>query len=253
MSSIIIENICKSFGDNTVLENITLTIEHGSCYCLLGRNGIGKSTLLNIINDLIKPDKGNVIINNLNYKENTISIKKNIGVLAENLPLINEISGWQYLNFVGMLYNIPKVDLKSRTHSLINYFFEDNSLLERKINTFSTGMKMKLALCSALLHKPKILILDEPFNGWDPIGVNQLISFLNSFLDEDKIILMSSHNLLHIDKIATHIGVLDKRSLVYSSTLDNFKLNGNSKIEDSLLRILNVEEKDKSGLGWILG
>ncbi len=249
--SIIIENLSKSYNKVEVLKNLSLEISPGQCYCLLGKNGAGKSTLLNIVSDLILPDSGSVKIFGFDYQTNPLRIKRLTGILPEHLPLINELTGIQYLKLVGLFYSVAKNILNDRIDSLVSYFFDETSFLQKRIESYSKGMKMKLAFCSTLLHKPRILILDEPFNGWDPVSVNLLIEFLNSFLDEDRIIIISSHDLLYIDKIATHIGVLDKNRLIFSSTLENFKAEGKLKIEESLLKILQVEIKNKSELVWV--
>lgn len=250
--SIIIESLSKSYNKVEVLKYLSFEISPGQCYCLLGKNGAGKSTLLNIISDLILPDSGSLEIFGYNYQANSVKIKEMTGILPEQLPLINELTGIQYLKLIGLLYSVDKNILQNRIDSLITYFFDETTFLQKRIECYSKGMKMKIAFCSILLHKPSILILDEPFNGWDPVAVNLLIEFLNSFLDRDRIILISSHDLLYIDKIATHIGVLDRHNLVFSSTLENFKAQGNLKIEESLLKILQFGDKNKSGLRWVL-
>jgi|YelNatPaOPRAMG01_1025707.scaffolds.fasta_scaffold48973_2 ABC-type multidrug transport system, ATPase component len=251
MKNIELQEISKKYGELEVLNRISLKVEPRCCYCLLGKNGAGKSTLLNIVSDLIQPDSGALTVFGYDYQRNSTEIKRLIGVLPEHLPLVDELTGMQYLNLVGLFYSIDSYKLNARIESLVSYFFEETTFLQKRIESYSKGMKMKLAFCSVLLHKPQVLILDEPFNGWDPVSVNLLIEFLNSFLGEDRIILMSSHDLLYVDKVATHIGVLDKSKLIYNSSLQDFKSGGKSKIEQSLLNILQVESKTKSDIAWV--
>ena len=247
-----IKNVHKSFGKTRVLKNINLNIQGNSCYCLIGKNGAGKSTLLNIISDLILPDKGDIYIFGETYKSNHLLIKKSIGVLPEHLPLINELTGEQYLRLLSTIYGISEKEYLSRKESLIEYFFGNDKILDQKIVSYSKGTKLKYAFCTILIHSPKILILDEPFNGWDPISVNLLIDFLNSFLNEDTSILLSSHDLLYIDKVATHIGLLDENELKFSSSIDEFKTIGEGDIMSALYKVLSINEKNLSGLEWII-
>jgi ABC-2 type transport system ATP-binding protein len=226
-------------------------VQRGSCYCLLGRNGVGKSTLINIMADLIEPDQGCFRYDRWTYNNNPLEIKKNIGVMSEHLPLINELTGMQYFTLQGMLYDIAPVQLHDRMTSVVSYFFDDTAILDKTIGTLSMGTKKRLALCSILLHAPKVLILDEPFNSWDPVSLFQLIEFLNVFIKSGNTIFVASHDLLYIDQIATHIGVLDHASLVFSSTLEDFKSSGTKNIEESLLCMLHVENKKQSELSWI--
>lgn len=236
-----IENISKTFNKNRVLDNISLEIDSGNCYCLIGKNGVGKSTLLNIVSDIYKPDSGKIKIFGLDYENDSLKIKKNVGILPENIPLINELTGIQYLKFIALLYSIDKREFAMRQEEIINYFFDNDDFLEKNIQTYSKGMKIKLAFCSILLHKPQLLILDEPFLAWDPIGVNALIDFLNEYTRKGNTILLSSHNLLYIDKIATHVGILNNSKIIFSSTLSDFKEDGNLNIDESIRKHINTD------------
>ncbi len=247
-----IRNIHKSFGKTRVLKNINLNIQGNSCYCLIGKNGAGKSTLINIISDLILPDDGEIHICGETYKSNPLFIKKNIGILPEHLPIIDELTGEQYLRLLRIVYGISWNEFLTRKRSLIDYFFENDKFLEKKISTYSKGTKFKYAFCTTLIHRPKILILDEPFNGWDPISVNLLIDFLNSFLNESTCVLLSSHDLLYIDKVATHIGLLEENELKFSSSIEEFKSMGDGDITSALYKILKISKKNISGLEWAI-
>lgn len=251
MTSIKIKSIHKSYLGKKVLEDVSMDFGNGICFCLLGKNGVGKSTLLNIIGDLILPDSGDIIINKMYYKNNYVEIKKNLGFLPENLPIIEELTALQFLNLIGKLHSINKYELKDRIDSLVEIFFEGDMSNNKLISQYSYGMKMKISFCASVIHKPDILILDEPFKGWDPVSVNCLIDFINNYQNEKRIIILSSHDLNYVERVATHIGVLSDKKIVFNSTLTMFKQIANNKIDDSLLKILNYQKIDSKGISWI--
>ncbi len=246
-----IQNISKKFGKKEVLKSLSFKVDNGTVYSLLGKNGVGKSTLINVVIDLIKPDEGEIFINNNPHnKLNTID-KKNIGVVGEELALIEEISGSDYLFFIGRLYKLPNSTIKNRIDDLVKYFFEDNNDLKKSISKYSTGMKKKLAFCAAVLHTPNILILDEPFSGLDPLVANQMIEFLNIYRNKNRVILISSHDLSYVEKIATHIGVLDNGILQFNSTLKDFTENGTNTLDSALLNVIKPNETKLQKIDWI--
>lgn len=246
-----IQNISKKFGKKEVLKSLSFKVDNGTVYSLLGKNGVGKSTLINVVIDLIKPDEGEIFINNNPHnKLNTID-KKNIGVVGEELALIEEISGSDYLFFIGRLYKLPNSTIKNRIDDLVKYFFEDNNDLKKSISKYSTGMKKKLAFCAAVLHTPNILILDEPFSGLDPLVANQMIEFLNIYRNKNRVIFISSHDLSYVEKIATHIGVLDNGILQFNSTLKDFTENGTNTLDSALLNVIKPNETKLQKIDWI--
>ncbi|MEJ5352705.1 MAG: ABC transporter ATP-binding protein [Melioribacteraceae bacterium] len=236
---IVISKVSKNYSVKKVLDNINITVPQNSIYCLLGKNGAGKTTLINIMSDFIKPDAGEIFFDNMNYNANELEIKRNMGVLSEANYLIEELTGYEYLTFVGKLYGIPKKELKNRIESLAVYFFESVEEIKKVITHFSTGMKKKLMFCSAVIHKPRFLLLDEPFEGLDPVASNLLIEFLNRYKINSRVIFLSSHNLDYIEKVATHIAVLDNSKIIFDGTLSLFLDNGTKNIDESLLSKLN--------------
>ncbi len=233
-----ISGLCKRYADNIVLSNVNLSINEGQIYCLLGRNGAGKSTVINILADLIDADSGSVTLDNHSITES----KNIIGLQSQYQQLIDELSAAEYLEFIGILYKVEKRELIKRTHALLSFFFEKNEDITANIYSFSTGMKKKLTICSALIHKPSILLLDEPFANLDLPSAEKLCRLLSAYVSSDRIIIISSHDLLYVDKVATHLGILVDGDFKFNGSLNEFKDNGAVQIETQLLKYLKPEE-----------
>lgn len=246
-----ITDLKKKYAKNTIIESFNLKIDYGQTYCLLGKNGVGKTTLINMMLDLIELDSGNIKLLGKDHNKLDISDKKRIGAVVENLALIDEISGFEFLHLVGKIYKMPLDTSKKRIADLFNYFFENESDLKMNISKYSTGMKKKLAFCAAVIHAPDILILDEPFSGLDPLVASQLVMFIKKYQRADRIIFISSHDLTYVEKVATHIGVLDNRSLIFNSSLQDFTQNGEKALDSALLKILKPNATELEKIDWL--
>ncbi|GAB3830603.1 hypothetical protein GCM10028895_46890 [Pontibacter rugosus] len=139
--SIEIRGLSKVFGKKPVLQDIDVTIAPGQIYCLLGKNGVGKSTFLNCILDLVKPGSGSISLFGKDYHKHQLEVKQNLGALCEDNPLIEEFSGIEYLTFISKLYGLSPSDAETRINSLVNYFFTDKESLHKNVGGYSTGMK----------------------------------------------------------------------------------------------------------------
>lgn len=251
--SIEIKGLSKAFGKNKVFQELDLTIESGQCYCLLGKNGVGKSTFLNCILDLIKPDAGSISLYGKDYTHHNLELKENLGALCEDNPLIEEFTGLEYLNFVAKLYRLPAAEAEERIKSLTNYFFTNKESLNKNIAGYSTGMKKKVGIAAAILHKPQVLILDEPFTGLDPIAAQLLVKLIRSYSTANRAVLISSHDLNYVERVATHIGVLNDGQLMYHGSLQEFTMNGENLIDQALFQLLLPHhETDEANIDWIL-
>lgn len=251
--SIEIKGLSKAFGKNQVFKGLDLTIESGQCYCLLGKNGVGKSTFLNCILDLIKSDAGTIRLFGKDYDKNSLEVKQNLGALCEDNPLIEEFTGLEYLNFIAKLYRLPIVEAEERIKSLTNYFFTNTESLHKNIAGYSTGMKKKVGIAAAILHKPQVLILDEPFTGLDPIAAQLLVRLIKSYSTANRAVLISSHDLNYVERVATHIGVLNDGQLMYHGSLQEFTMNGENLIDQALFQLLLPHHlTEEANIDWML-
>ena len=215
-----IENLSKSYDKNLVLKNINLEIEEGSIFGLIGPNGAGKSTLMKSILGLVKKDSGSISlygkeINAKNQKETN----KNLGSLIENPYFYDHLTAYHNLDLICDMKNIKKDNI-DKVLKDVGLFTSKN----KKARDFSLGMKQRLGIAIALIGNPKFLILDEPINGLDPYGIEEMRDlFKNIVKNSNTSILISSHILDEIEKISTHIGILKNGSLTYSGSLEEYR------------------------------
>lgn len=215
-----IENLSKSYDKNLVLKNINLEIEEGSIFGLIGPNGAGKSTLMKSILGLVKKDSGSISlygkeINAKNQKETN----KNLGSLIENPSFYDHLTAYDNLDLICDMKNIKKDNI-DKVLKDVGLFTSKN----KKARDFSLGMKQRLGIAIALIGNPKFLILDEPINGLDPYGIEEMRDlFKNIVKNSNTSILISSHILDEIEKISSHIGVLKNGVLTYSGSLKEYR------------------------------
>lgn len=215
-----IENLNTSYGQNLVLKDINLEIKEGSIFGLIGPNGAGKSTLMKSILGLVKKDSGKITlygkeVNEKNQKETN----KNLGSLIEAPSFYDHLTAYDNLDLICDMKNInkDKIDKTLRDVGLIKS-------KDKKVREFSLGMKQRMGIAIALIGNPKFLILDEPINGLDPYGIEEMRDLFKSIVkNSNTSILISSHILDEIEKISTHIGILKNGSLTYSGSLEEYR------------------------------
>jgi ABC-2 type transport system ATP-binding protein len=233
--SISVQNISKTYGTQKALKEINFTIEKGEIVGFLGPNGAGKSTTMKIINGYVKPDGGEVLVNDVSVLDNSNTTKKMIGYLPEHNPLYLEMYVKEYLNFCAEVHSVDKnkvaeiigkVSLTSESH--------------KKIKELSKGFQQRVGLASAMLHNPEVLILDEPTSGLDP---NQLIEIRNLIKEVavDKTILFSTHIMQEVEAICDRVILINNGSIVADTSLVELKKNTNQVIEVAF--DLRIEEQ----------
>ena len=204
-------NLCKSFGGQKAVNNISLNIEKNSVYGLLGPNGAGKSTTLKMLTGILKPTSGTIEFDGHKWKRNDLN---NIGALIEMPPLYENLTAYENLKV--------RTTILGLTDERIDEVLEIVRLTDtgkKKAGQFSLGMKQRLGIAIALLNRPKLLILDEPTNGLDPIGIEELRELIRSFPAKGITVILSSHILSEVQQAADHVGIIAGGVLGYESKL----------------------------------
>ena len=241
MNIIEVKNISKKFDDKIVLDNISFTVEAGDIFGLIGPNGAGKSTLINIMTGLLDPNDGYITIGGFDVKKNSIKAKEFLGLVPQELALMESVSAYDNLDFFGSLYGLKGKLLKER----INHALEITGLAEKrkdKVKKFSGGMKRRLNLAAAIMHEPKILILDEPTVGIDPQSRNHIFEFIKGVNKEkDTTIIYTSHYMEEVEYLCNNIFIIDEgKEIAYGSkkTVKSM-ISNNNKVS---LRIENIDK-----------
>lgn len=248
---VIISNLNKGYSGQEVLQDLSLQISNGNITCLLGKNGAGKTTMINCMMEMVEPDSGTIQFDELNMKTHGVQIKKRIGIMGEDNPLIEEFTGKTYLEWIASLYKLNSNDFKDRMKSLTEYFFDDTKVLKKSIASYSTGMKKKIGFIASVMHLPDLLILDEPFSGLDPVAANQMVTFLEQYSSPERSIFLASHDLSYIEKLATHIAVLDSGKILFNDTIQSFTSEGKSQLDEALIEIIAPKTTTLENLNWI--
>ncbi len=243
-------NLVKKYNGNVVLQSISASLYSGQIYCLLGKNGVGKTTLIHCLLNMEEIDEGDITIFGKTHTSLSINERKRIGVLSAQLALIEELNAMEYLQFIGKIYHIDKNIVAMRAKGLLAYFFGNEIELKKNIGSFSSGMQKTIAFCGSVIHLPDLLILDEPFTNLDPIAGRQMVEFIQNYANDQRLVLISSHNLSYIEKLATHIGVLSDRTLVFNGLVSDF-YPSNHHLEHAFMSIIEPEIKPISTLDWI--
>ncbi|GJM61576.1 ABC transporter ATP-binding protein [Persicobacter diffluens] len=245
-----VKGLSQQFGQQVVLDQLDLEVEAGQIFGLLGKNGAGKSTLINLILDLIQRQEGEVNVFGKDVRAFVAADKRRWGVVGQDLGLIEEFTAREFLEFVAKIYSMDGPTQKERINDLIAYFFEDENPLKKSISSYSTGMRKKVAFCAAVLNTPDLLILDEPFSGLDILAAEKMIRFIKKYGTAQRAVLVSSHDLSYLEKLVSHIGLLDNGQMTFSGTFDEFTANFKGQLDEALLSKLETEMAS-TNLSWI--
>jgi len=211
-----IENVTKRFGSKVVVDNISLHVERGKLFGLIGPNGAGKTTTISMIIGALSPDTGTIQING--GKPGDQSVKRLLGIVPQTLAVYENLSAHENLDFFGRLYGLTGNDLKDR----IQHVFEIVNLTERRherVSKFSGGMKRRLNIAAALLHRPSLIILDEPTVGVDPQSRNAIFESLKKLKDEGCTIILTSHYLEEAQKLCDRVAIMDEGKVIAEDTV----------------------------------
>ena len=225
-------NLCKDFKKQKVVNNVSITVRENSIYGLLGPNGAGKSTTLKMITGMLRPTSGKVLFNGHEWNRKDL---EQIGALIETPPLYENLSAVENLEVRAKLLNIPK----TRIDKVLKMVDLQNTG-RKKAGQFSMGMKQRLGIAIALLNNPKLLILDEPTNGLDPIGIQELRSLIRSFPSQGITVILSSHILSEVQLIADDIGIISNGILGYEG-----QMNKDENLENLFVEVVRKSQEER--------
>lgn len=234
-SVIVVENLTKQYGSFTALNELNLKISKNSCVGFLGPNGAGKTTTIKILTGLIRPTHGSAYIEGVNVEKNPRLGLASVGAIVETPEFYSYLTPRDILSYFGSIRGISKKELPERIDSVLKLVRLEN-WTTKKVGKFSKGMKQRLALASAMIHDPSILILDEPTTGLDPRGAIEVRSIIKSLKNSGKTIFLSSHILSEVNEVCDEIALIDKGKLIRNVKISDFNKENSSLIEIKILK-----------------
>lgn len=229
-----IEHLTKKYGEKKAVDDLSLHIEKGEIYGFIGHNGAGKTTTIKSVVGILDFDEGEIYIDGKSVKKDSIECKKNIAYIPDNPDLYEFMTGVQYLNFISDIFGVEEKDRKERIEKYAESFGIKDDLAST-ISSYSHGMKQKLAVISALVHEPKLIIMDEPFVGLDPIASHLLKEIMRERCNAGGAIFFSTHVLEVAEKLCDKIAIIKGGKLVKSGTMEEVK--GDSSLESVFLEL----------------
>jgi ABC-2 type transport system ATP-binding protein len=214
--------LTRRFGDFTAVDNINLRVDAGQFFGFLGPNGAGKSTTIKMLTGLLAPTSGSIRILGGDLESHSADIKRQIGVVPEGMALFGRLTADEYLQFVGRMYGLDRATTLNRTRELLE-FMQLAGEQKKLIADFSHGMQKKLALAAAVIHGPRVLFLDEPFEGVDAVAAGTLKSMLLRMIARGATIFLTSHVLEIVERLCTHIAIIHRGRLVAQGSLDDLR------------------------------
>ena len=229
-----IKGLCKSYDNKRVVDNLDLTINDGEIYGFIGHNGAGKTTTIKCLIGILSFEKGEILIDGLSIKDKPIECKRKIAYIPDNPDFYNYMSGVDYLNFIGDVFNVANEERVKRIDKYAG-IFELTDSLANPISSYSHGMRQKLAIIAAWLHEPDLIVMDEPFVGLDPKASHDLKMMMREFCDNGGSIFFSTHVLEVAEKLCDKVAIIKQGKLIKSGTMEEVK--GDSSLESVFLEL----------------
>jgi ABC-2 type transport system ATP-binding protein len=252
--AIVVAGLTKVFRGRTAVDGISFRVARGRFFGFLGPNGAGKSTTIRMLTGLLRPTAGDVTIEGLRLGDDPLAVKRVVGVLPEELPLYERLTGEEYLHFAGRMHGLPRSEVRRRSDELLDFLSltEDRGKL---LVDYSLGMKKKTALAAALIHSPRVLFLDEPLNGIDPISGRVVTDLLRRLAGKGVTLFFTSHVLDVVERLCDEVAVIDRGRLVAQGSLEQIRaqreVGHDATLEDVFLKLVaaDVTRRDLSWIG----
>lgn len=250
-------DLTRTFAAQTAVDRLSLRVPEGSFYGFLGPNGAGKSTTINILTGLLAPSSGRASVLGFDVASQDLEVKRRIGVVPDGLHLFERLNGEEHLRFVGEIHGLAPAEARRRAHELLEAM-ELTGSARKQVAGYSHGMRKKLALSCALIHEPRVLFLDEPFEGVDAVATRELRELLQKLVANRRVtVFLTSHVLEVVERLCTHVGIIARGRLVADGSLDELRRGEDGvtrTLEERFLEKVGVERADvTAGLDWLTG
>jgi ABC-2 type transport system ATP-binding protein len=265
--------LTRRFGELLAVDNIDLRVAPGQFFGFLGPNGAGKSTTIKMLTGLLAPSSGRIEILGLDLEKNPVEVKRQIGVVPEGMALFGRLTGSEFLNFAGRMYGLDRETAAQRTAELLD-FMQLADQPRKLVTDYSHGMQKKLAMAAAVIHGPKVLFLDEPFEGVDAIAAGTLKAMLQGMIARGATIFLTSHVLEIVERLCSHVAIIHRGRLVAQGSLEELRAgveaqtpsvsgNGSGEVatpsgekltlEQIFLRTVGGARRAEQELSWLEG
>lgn len=231
-------NLTKKFNEILAVDHINLEVKSGSIMGFIGPNGAGKTTTIKMMVGILKPTYGKILLNGIDISKEPLKAKYIVGYIPDRPFIYEKLTGYEFLLFISSLYDISKEEADHRIDSLLDRF-ELLDFKDELIETYSHGMKQRLIMCSAFIHDPDILIIDEPMVGLDPKGIKMIKELLKSYANKGKTIFVSTHSLDMAEAISDEIAIINKGKVIANGTIDELRMKAgiSGELEDIFLKL----------------
>jgi len=248
LSPLRIFGLRKTYGTTVAIDHLTLEVPPGACYGLVGPNGSGKSTTMRAVVGLVRPDAGVIEVCGTRVDEDVLATRRAMGVMLDPLQLFDRLTAWEFADTIGALRSLDPDTVRTRATDLFTVLdlIDDAT---RPIAGYSHGMRKKTALAAALLARPRVVMLDEPFEGVDPVSTRAMRLMLDRFRAGGGTVVLSTHVMDIVERVCDHVGVIHKGRLVASGPID--ELRDGRRLEDAFIDVVGASDVDDQALGWL--
>jgi ABC-2 type transport system ATP-binding protein len=262
------QSLTRRFGELLAVDSVNLQVSPGQFFGFLGPNGAGKSTTIKMLTGLLAPSAGRIEILGLELGKNPVEVKRQIGVVPEGMALFGRLTGCEFLNFAGRMYGLDRDTAAKRSAELLD-FMQLADQPKKLVTDYSHGMQKKLAMAAAVIHGPKVLFLDEPFEGVDAIAAGMLKTMLQGMIAHGATIFLTSHVLEIVERLCSHVAIIHRGRLVAQGSMDELRAGveaqtpagqGNGAalmaeerltLEEIFLRTVGGERRAEQELSWL--
>jgi len=248
--AVAVHNLRKVYGAKAAVDGLDLVVPRGCFFGFLGPNGAGKTTTIRMLMGLIPPTSGEIEMLGLRMPQDDVAIKQRIGLVPDETLLFDQLTGPEFIEFVGRMYGLDRLRSRERARELMALFELDHSAQSKLIGEYSKGMRKRVAMAAALIHRPQLFLMDEPFEGVDAVGARLMKDILLEQVRQGATIFLTSHVLEVVERLCDRVAIIHEGRLVVDDTIDNLR-SGEETLEDIFVRVVGGTRVDREAIEWL--